>query len=476
DPANAAYGCSPARFIRAVRAIAPGAGMTGMRQAIGETEFEMQQILGYAPIEPDGSFKLTVPADTPIALAVIDSKGRAFQTHTNWIQVRPGERRTCDGCHSPRRGGALNSGEVVNAVATGAKSTLQAAHQSGETMASTRTRLDPTMLKLVNDMTYTDFWADTTNPRVTARPSITLKYTGNVSASDDLVTAVPTNGIINYPTHVAPLWTRNRGANTCTGCHSDPDKLDLGAAIGGAGRTTSYQELMLGDPALDPVTGLPKTRVEDGIIMIVRGPALVNSDASEGDALGMARKSRLMEILTGESLMTDAASKAAHPNPPSTAPDHSKMLNAAEKRVVAEWIDLGGKYFNDPFDPGANVRTIHGLSEDVFATDVLPILTSTCAAACHQAVGSSMAEVPIGSSFKNNRLVLTGDVKGDYGVTLSMISNACNPASNYLLSKPSTVPHPPEAVDKNGMPLTTPVLPVGSANYNKIASWIATGC
>src|SRR4029079_14990364 len=57
DPANAAYGCSPARFIRAVRAIPPGAGMTGMRQAIGETEFEMQQIVGYAPTAAGGSLE-----------------------------------------------------------------------------------------------------------------------------------------------------------------------------------------------------------------------------------------------------------------------------------------------------------------------------------------------------------------------------------------------------------------------------------
>jgi hypothetical protein len=476
NPADAAYGCAPARFIRAVRAIAPPGGMTGMRGAIGETEFEQQQILGYAPIEPDGSFKLTVPADTPIGLAVIDGNGRAFQTHTNWIQVRPGERRTCDGCHSPRRGGALNSGAVVNTVATGVKSTLQSAHQSGETMASTRTRLDPTALKLVNDLMYSDFWADTTQAGVTARPTIALKYTGNAVAGDDLVTAAPVNGIINYPTHIAPLWTRNRGANTCTGCHNDPDKLDLGAALGGSGRTTSYEEIMLGDPQLDPVTGLPMTRVEEGVIVIVRGPALVDTAASEGEALGLARKSRLMEIMTGLSLMSGADARAAHPNPPSTAPDHSKMLNAAELRVLAEFMDLGGKYFNDPFDPAANVRTINGLSEDTFATNVLPILTTTCAASCHQAIGSSMSKTPIGTSFRNNRFVLTGDVKGDYGVTLTMISNACNAASNYLLSKPSTVPHPPGARNKDGSPVTVPVLPVGSANYNTIASWISTGC
>jgi len=471
DPANAAYGCSPARFIRAVRAIAPGIGMTGMRQAIGETEFEMQQIVGYAPIEPDGSFKLTVPADTPIGLAVVNERGEGLQTHTNWIQVRPGERRTCDGCHSPRRGGAINSGAVVNATPAGIKTALSTARQAGETMAGTRTRLDPNMLKLVNDMVFSDYWADTTKPGVTARPSMAIKYTGNVNPADDLVTAVPTNGLVNYPTHVAPLWTRNRGANTCTGCHNDPDKLDLGASISGTGRAESYQDIMLGDPLID-ANGLPVTRIEEGVLVIVRGPALVDNMASEGDALGLARKSRIYEIMTGLSLLSSAEARAAHPNPPASAPDHSKMLNKAELRVLAEFIDLGGKYFNDPFDPAANVGQLNGLNMATFAKDVLPILTTTCAASCHQAIGSSMSDTPIGTNFRNNRFVLTGDAEGDYGVTLSMISNACNAASNYLLSKPSTVPHP----STRATPQTTAVLPIGSANYNTIASWISTGC
>src|SRR4029079_11452059 len=101
----------------------------GLRSAIGETEFEQVQILGDAPVEPDGSFKLHVPADTPIALSIIDTKGRAIQTHTNWIQVRPGERRTCDGCHSPRRGGSLNSGTVVNTMPAALVASLRNDHQ-----------------------------------------------------------------------------------------------------------------------------------------------------------------------------------------------------------------------------------------------------------------------------------------------------------------------------------------------------------
>ncbi len=471
DPANAAYGCAPARFIRVVRAIAPPTGMTGTRGAIGNTDFEMQQILGYAPIEPDGSFKLTLPADTPIALAVIDAQGRAFQTHTNWIQVRPGEHRTCDGCHSPRRGGALNSGTVVNTQPAALLAAMAGAHQAGETMAATRTRLDPTALLIAPDPLFTDVWADTSQAGVTARAPIAIRYSGNLVPADDLATPAPVNGIINYPDHIQPLWTRNRGLATCTACHTDPDKLDLSGTTSGTGRVNSYEKLTIGNPLLDPKTGLPLTTVKDGVLVIQRGPARVDTMASEGDALGLARKSRLIEILAGQNLMSAADAQAAYPSPGASAPDHAQLLNAAEKRLLAEWVDTGSKYYNDPFAAGNGMRTITGLSQAAFTAQVFPILRASCAASCHQATGSSNSPVPPGTSFTNNHFVLTGDPVGDYNVTLTMINNACVPASNYLLSKPSTVPHPANAAGN-----APAVLPVGSANYNTIAAWIATGC
>jgi len=234
----------------------------------------------------------------------------------------------------------------------------------------------------------------------------------------------------------------------------------------------SYDELMLGDPLIDPVTGMPVTRIEEGVLVIARGPALVDTGASEGEAFGLARKSRLVEIMWGENLLSSADTRAAHPAPPAGAPDHSTMLNAAEKRVIAEWIDTGSKYYNDPFNPANGMlRVVNGLDEASFTSTVFPILVSTCAASCHQAIGSSTDAVPPGTSFRNNRFVLTGDPDGDYGVTLTMVSDACNPASNQLLKKPSTVPHPAGAVG-----VTSAVLPVGSANYNAIANWIAGGC
>ena len=469
DPADAAYGCAPARFVRATRAVSPPASSMGMREAIGETEFEQQQILGYAPIEPDGSFKLIVPADVPLAFSILDAKGRGIQTHLNWIQVRPGERRTCDGCHSPRRGAAINSGTVVNAVPAAIVPAMAGAHLSGETLAALRTRLDPTALDLKPDLAFTDIWADATRPGVKPRASIAVRYTGNASAADDLATAVPTNGFINYPTHIAPLWTRSRGvagAQTCTGCHADPAKLDLRATVAGTGRVTSYEELLLGDPVIDAATGQPVIRLDEGVPMIVRGPALVETGA--GGAVGMARSSRLTEILFGETLKAGAAARVAHPSPPASAPDHSTMLNAAEKRLVTEWMDLGGQYVNNPAD--GNVRPVMTLNQATFTAQVLPVLQASCGAGCHQpgGVGATPAVSP---DFRRNRFILTGSAEGDFNATLAMISNTCMPASNYLLSRPSTVPHPAGA---NGQ--VAAVLPMGSAGYTALSNWISTGC
>jgi len=469
DPADPAYPCAPARFIRAVRAVAPPANMMGLRSAIGETDFEPQQILGYAPIEPDGSFKLNVPADTPIGLAVVDAQGRALQTHTNWIQVRPGERRTCDGCHSPRRGGALNSGAIVNETPSAWLASMQAAHQSGETMADTRTRLDPTSLTLKSDMAYSDIWADTAKPGITRLPDVLVKYVGNAKSTDDLATPVPTNGIINYPDHIQPLWTRDRGANTCTNCHKAPDHLDLTGTQGGDGRITSYDSLLIGDPQLDS-SGRPVIFFDDGVPMVQRLPALVNTAASEGEALGLARKSRLVEILAGQTLMSDAASRTTHPTPMPPIPNHGRMLNAAEKRLVAEWIDLGAKYYNDPFNAGSGVREIDTLDQPSFTSTIYPIINANCAT-CHVAHGSTDTQTAA-TSFRDNRYVLTGDPDGDFGATLSMISDVCTPPASYLLARPSTIPHPAALAGTQ----TTAILPTTSANYQTIASWIATGC
>jgi hypothetical protein len=455
DPAHAAYQCAPGRFVRATRAVAPQEGMSGMREAIGETDFEPQQILGYAPVEPDGSFKLEVPADTPLALAIIDAKGRALQTHLNWIQVRPGERRTCDGCHSPRRGASINDATLTNTLPAALLPSMSGAHQSGETMAALRTRLDSGALQLLGDMAFSDIWADTSRGGV-ARAAIEMRYSGNANGADDLATPAPTNGIINYPDHIQPIWER-----ACVRCHAAGNaRLDLSASISGTGRMTSYQELLLGDPLID-ANGQPVTRIEDGAIEVVRGAALVETMA--GGAEGLTRSSRLGEIVFGETLKASADARTTFPAP---AVDHAALLNKAEKRLVSEWMDLGGQYFNNVMASNSPARRATALSRAAFDSDVHPVLRAQCVA-CHQPAGSSGAG---SSSFARSRFVLTGSPEGDYNVTLSMVSNTCNLNSNALIVRPSTAPHP------NGAAAGTTPLPAASAGYTAIANWITAGC
>jgi len=59
--------------------------------------------LGTVPLAPDGSFFVEVPADTPLALQAVDAEGRSELNEMSWIYVRPGERRSCVGCHQPRQ-------------------------------------------------------------------------------------------------------------------------------------------------------------------------------------------------------------------------------------------------------------------------------------------------------------------------------------------------------------------------------------
>ena len=153
----------------------------------------------------------------------------------------------------------------------------------------------------------------------------------------------------------------------------------------------------------------------------------------------MARSSRLGEIIFGENLKASAAARSAHPNRRPARLTTRPCSTLAEKRVVSEWMDLGGQYYNNPAANGSPVRVAR-LSQTVFESDVFPILQSDCAS-CHQPNGNSGA-AQTAQSFADNRFVLAGSVEGDYNVTLTMISDVCNGPSSALLRRPSTAPHP----------------------------------
>jgi hypothetical protein len=78
----------------------------GESNQISANEFEKRELLGFAPVYPDGSFRIRVPANTPVSWATLDGLGRGFVTKRTHLYVRPGERfETCFGCHEDRHAG-----------------------------------------------------------------------------------------------------------------------------------------------------------------------------------------------------------------------------------------------------------------------------------------------------------------------------------------------------------------------------------
>ena len=89
--------------VRAVRVLA-GKGLT-LRSSHSYIVHSGSEVydLGTVPIAPDGSIHVEVPADTAIALQAVDAEGRSELNEMSWNFVRPGETRSCIGCHQPRQ-------------------------------------------------------------------------------------------------------------------------------------------------------------------------------------------------------------------------------------------------------------------------------------------------------------------------------------------------------------------------------------
>ncbi|MBI3545916.1 MAG: PD40 domain-containing protein [Gammaproteobacteria bacterium] len=473
----------PGRFARIVKAMPSPAGIS--REALGETEFEMQQILGYVPVEPDGSIAFEAPADTAIGISVIDRYGRALQTHTSWLQGRPGESVFCNGCHSPRRGSEvpLNTSSLTtanNALQLNLSNSSVVNGIAGKIMAQIRfdneLALSANNVKPKQDIQYQDVWTrlDLSNPSSPATlptvsgTTLNITYaasTFNGVASPGLTTTAPTISadgaiVINYKDHIQPILNK-----ACISCHgvgqSQQLTLDLSSAISGTGRYASYDALLIGKPKL--VNGLPVLIERDGEIVVDREEAQVEP--------GLARAAKLIR----DWIFTEGLDRNS--SAPADTQNHSAMLNSSEKRLIAEWIDLGATYFNDPCETrnGSGVctkfRAVTGLSQAFFETNIQSQMLTQCAG-CHVAVGRAAGDPP----FQAKRLVLTGNAEGDFNVTSTMVNNICDPTQSYLLRYPSSSP---AAVAPQ--PVHPHILDTSSSLYVAILQWItdaqaANGC
>jgi len=75
---------------------------TGMSWSLG-VDPHRKVVYGVAKVHEDGSACFTVPADENIFFQALDRDYMALQEMATYINVMPGERRSCIGCHEPRR-------------------------------------------------------------------------------------------------------------------------------------------------------------------------------------------------------------------------------------------------------------------------------------------------------------------------------------------------------------------------------------
>ncbi len=103
DPSQASFYTRPARFVRIEKAVEiPDKTVRKINaSAFGPAGMGMREILGYAPVQPDGSVQIQVPANVPFTIDVLDANARRITAqHTSWLQLLPGETKSCNGCHT----------------------------------------------------------------------------------------------------------------------------------------------------------------------------------------------------------------------------------------------------------------------------------------------------------------------------------------------------------------------------------------
>lgn len=74
-------------------------GTTHAHSAIGSGHLSVKVQLGIVPVEPDGSARFYVPADRAVYFQALDEQYRAIQSERTYVNFRPGETRSCVGCH-----------------------------------------------------------------------------------------------------------------------------------------------------------------------------------------------------------------------------------------------------------------------------------------------------------------------------------------------------------------------------------------
>ena len=433
------YGDRPARFLRLVRPVPlPDDDIKSVDNfAFGLNRSQlMREIVGYAPIEPDGSVAIQAPANTALMLSIVDSNlQRISPRHNVWLSLGAGEILHCTGCHSnnseqvhgrrDNQPASINPGaQLLGSGSLGFANTDTArwfAPREGASMAaswlyiSTEFDLQLPGRPLQLEPEYSDEWA--VNP-AQADPPLDLRYSADIAfAPGEQPNQNNAGGplsriVINYPDHIQPIWARERAGiedslgnpyldangepiRNCLGCHAATSadgtpriaagQLDLTdtPSASNADYYRSYTELLSNRTELwinaDDDSIVSRQYLCDVINTNPDGSQFITQelrDATINRTMSTtgARASRpffecfIDGLNTGVDRCTTSNNVPAgctpviangvvyqFPDPnDNSIPlvfDHSGLLSRGELRLLAEWLDIGAQYLNDPYHP-----------------------------------------------------------------------------------------------------------------------------
>ena len=381
NPAGAAFYVRPERFIRIEKAVEiPDPSVRRINaSAFGPAGMGMREILGYAPIQPDGSVQIQVPANVPFTIDVLDANARRITArHTSWLQLLPGETKTCNGCHSTSQHTSHGRSGLTVAANRGApaaglpfpNTNPALLANAGETMAETLARfscangsaIPPCSQVLSTDVLYAPTWTGgvllpagdvdaaiayrysdlqegggpPTNANCapwSAQCRVTIHY-----ANAEALSPVYLQNVWNLASRTATIQNVAGSPAICVSCHDGVSamnkvqvpagQLDLtgGASSLDASVAASYESLLFAHDEQTLNMGVLTNLLVGGAPVTVAAPMLAGSASASTAFLGMFDGTFHDPIL-----------------------DHTGFLTPAELRLISEWLDIGGQFYNDPF-------------------------------------------------------------------------------------------------------------------------------
>ena len=252
--------------------------------------FEVKRVIGEVPVYADGSAYFEVPQDAFVYFQLLDADGKMIQSMRSGTLVQSGEQTGCVGCHEDKR-----------------------------TAPSTATGKDTPMALKANVKTVPnpDYVEGSGLPKTVAvnTPDVPKKRVIDFeSGTDTLVdwktTDLPT---MNYLTEVQPIFTKN-----CLTCHGyDTKEADLSLV-----------------PDKD----------------VIFNASYMNLWVDRNKS-GVMFENLVGAIGGGDSAFYNAKSWGSYNSPLVTKifedESHASLLTDAEKRRIAEWVDLNGTYYGD---------------------------------------------------------------------------------------------------------------------------------